>query len=132
MGLTVREMLSTNTFEDFKLIAGKDGLDNQIQGVAILDAPDGFNWTRGREFVISSGYLLGQDKDLIYRYVDNKKFEEISCMGIKTRYIKGFSQEVIDKFNKFKVPLIIIPQELSWMDIINNLNVLVMNKNIKQ
>ena len=132
MGLTVREMLSTNTFEGFRLMAGKDGLDNQIQGVAILDAPDGFNWTRGREFVISSGYLLGQDKDLIHRYIESERFKKISCMGIKTRYIKGFSQDVINKFNEFKVPLIIIPQELSWMDLINNLNVLVMNKNIKQ
>lgn len=132
MGLTVREILKANTFSDYKLIAGQEGLDNQIQGVAILDAPDGTNWTRGKEFVITSGYLFKEDKNLIYRYLESENFRKIACMGIKTRYIEEFTPEIIDGFNKFKVPLMIIPERFSWMDVINNLNVLVMNKNIKQ
>lgn len=132
MGLTVREMLKAKSFGNYELIAGNRGLDKQIQGVAIQDAPDGVEWTKGREFVITSGYIFKGHANLIYEYLDNEKLKKISCMGIKTRYIKRFPQDVLDKFDKLEIPLILIPEGISWMDVINSLNVLVMNKNIKQ
>lgn len=132
MGLTVREILKASTFSDYELLAGREGLDKQVQGVAIQDAPDALKWTKGREFVITSGYLFWQDKNLIYEYIENEGFKNISCLGVKTRYIKGFPTDVLEKLDELKIPLVVIPAGLSWMDVINNLNVLVMNKNIKQ
>lgn len=132
MGLTVREMLKASSFADFKLVAGREGLDKQIQGVAIQDAPDGIRWTKGREFVVTSGYLFKQDENLIYEYLSNEEFRKISALGVKTRYIERFSDEVLATCDELKIPLIIVPERFSWMNLINNLNVLVMNKNIKQ
>lgn len=132
MGLTVREMLKANTFADYELLAGREGLDKQIQGVAIQDAPDALKWTKGKEFVITTGYLFSQDENLIYEYLENEGFRSISCLGIKTRYVKRFPQDVLEKLDELKIPLVIIPERFSWMDLVNNLNVLVMNKSIKQ
>ncbi len=133
MGLTIREMLDAEFFKDFKLIAGNKGLDNQIQGVAILDAPDGFKWTKGREFVISSGYVFQQHPRLFEDYLKTDIFREISGMGIKLdRYLKTIPDHIIDVFNEYNIPLVNIPMDPSWMDIMNQLNVLVMNKNIRQ
>lgn len=133
MGLTIREMLDAEFFKDFKLIAGNKGLDNQIQGVAILDAPDGFKWTKGREFVISSGYVFHQHPKLFEDYLKTDIFKEISGMGIKLdRYLKTIPDHIIDVFNEHNIPLVNIPMAPSWMDIMNQLNVLVMNKNIRQ
>ncbi len=133
MGLTIREMLDAEFFKDFKLLAGNKGLDNQIQGVAILDAPDGFQWTKGREFVISSGYVFHQHPKLFEDYLKTDIFRDISGMGIKLdRYLKTIPDHIIDVFNKYNIPLINIPMTPSWMDIMNQLNVLVMNKNIRQ
>lgn len=47
MGLTVREILKASTFSDYELLAGREGLDKQVQGVAIQDAPDALKWTKG-------------------------------------------------------------------------------------
>ncbi len=133
MGLTIREMLDAEFFKDFKLIAGNKGLDNQIQGVAILDAPDGFKWTKGREFVISSGYVFQQHPRLFEDYLETDIFREISGMGIKLdRYLNAIPDHIIAVFNEYNIPLINIPMAPSWMDIMNQLNVLVMNKNIRQ
>ena len=41
MGITVRDLLSVEYFRDFKVIAGKRGLNREIQGVTVADAPDG-------------------------------------------------------------------------------------------
>ncbi|MBU5424849.1 PucR family transcriptional regulator ligand-binding domain-containing protein [Tissierella pigra] len=133
MGLTVREMLGAEFFKDFKVIGGHEGLDKQIQGIAVFDAPDGYNWTKGRELIISSGYLFQQQPKLFQEYVKTDVFREISGMGIKLdRYIKSVPDNIIAIFNEYKIPLISIPKRPSWMDIMYQLNVLVMNRNIKQ
>lgn len=120
MGLTIREMLNAEFFKDFKLMAGNRGLDNQIQGVAILDAPDGFQWTKGKEFVISSGYVFHQHPKLFEEYLKTDIFREISGMGIKIdRYLKTIPDHIIDVFNKHNIPLVYIPMGPSWMDIMN-------------
>lgn len=133
MGLTIREMLKAESFKDFKVIAGHGGLDKQIQGIAILDAPDGFNWTKGKELVISSGYVFQQHPRLFEDYIKTEKFKEISGMGIKLdRYLKTIPEHIISTFNENNIPLINIPNAPSWMDVMNQLNVVVMNKSIRQ
>lgn len=133
MGLTIREMLKSEFFRYFKVIAGHGGLDKQIQGIAVLDAPDGYKWTKGRELVISSGYIFKQHPGLFEEYTSSDIFSEISGMGIKVdRYLKTIPDHIIDIFNEYNIPLIDIPTSPPWMDIMNQLNVLVMNKNIRQ
>ena len=51
MGIAVKELLSLEYFKDFQVIAGKQGVEREIQGITILDAPDGFRWTVGKELV---------------------------------------------------------------------------------
>lgn len=133
MGLTIREILRSNYFKDFQILAGHEGIDKQIQGITILDAPDGYQWTRGREFVISAGYIFKQQPDLFHEYIKSNKFKNISGMGIKlNRYLDEIPEDILEAFNEYKITLINIPLEPSWMDIMNQLNVLVMNKNIRQ
>lgn len=55
MGILVKDILNSNAFQDFKILAGHGGLDNQIQGVTVMDSPDGFKWNRGCEWMITSG-----------------------------------------------------------------------------
>lgn len=133
MGISVREVLDTDFFKDYKVVAGHAGLNKQIQGVAILDAPDGYLWTRGREFVISSGYIFVNNPGLLEEYVNSSHFKNATCLGIKFgRYIKEIPDEILKEFDKHGIPLLSIPPSDSWMDIMNAINVIVMNKNIRQ
>lgn len=133
MGLTIREMLTADYFKDFEVMGGHKGLDNQIQGVAILDAPDGFNWTKGREFVVSSGYVFQQNPKLLKDYIKTDEFKKISGMGIKLdRYLKTIPDYILSEFDKYDIPIISIPTTPSWMELMNQLNVLVMNRSIRQ
>lgn len=133
MGLEINEMLRADYFKDFKVLAGHGGLNKQIQGIAILDAPDGYKWTKGRELVVSSGYVFKTNPGLFEEYIKDEKFREISGIAIKVdRYLKEIDQEILDKCDEYDIPFINIPNGPSWMDIMNHLNVLVMNKKIKQ
>lgn len=131
MGITVREVLNSEFFKDFKVIAGHRGLDNQIQGLTVMDAPDGYKWTKGREFVISSGYMFASNPDCFEEYMKSAEIKRNAAFGIKIgRFVKQLSPETIKFFDENNVPLIDIPSQYAWMEIFNALNVLVMNKNI--
>lgn len=133
MGISVGEILDSEFFSDYKVLAGRKGLEKQIQGITVLDAPDGFLWTRGREFVISAGYIFVQNPHLLEEYVQTEHLRNSACLGIKIgRYLKKIPDNILAEFDKHEVPLIQIPYRDSWMDIMNALNVEVMNKNIRQ
>jgi PucR family transcriptional regulator, purine catabolism regulatory protein len=133
MGISVSRMLEGEFFKDYKVLAGRGGLNNQIQGFAMLDAPDGFLWTKGREFALSSGYVLQQNPGLFEEVVKTDNFKKIACFGIKVdRYLKTVPSYILKAFDELGIPLISIPSKDTWMDIINALNVMVMNRNIMQ
>ena len=133
MGISVGEILDSEFFNDYKVLAGHRGLEKQIQGITVLDAPDGFLWTKGREFVISAGYIFVQNPHLLEEYVQTEHLRNSACLGIKIgRYLKKIPDNILKEFDKHEVPLIQIPYRDSWMDIMNAINVEVMNKNIRQ
>lgn len=133
MGITVREVLNSEFFKDYKVLAGHGGLDNQVQGLTLMDAPDGYKWVRGREFVLSTGYMFNEDPVSLKEYLDSKEFKCQAALGIKIdRFLKKIPQCILYACDENNLPLIYIPLKDAWMDIFNAVNVLVMNKNIRQ
>lgn len=133
MGICVKDMLNSEFFRNFKLIAGRGGLDNQIQGISIMDAPDGLKWANGRGLVLTSGYVFYINPGLIENMIETGDLKKATAIAIKLgRYINEIPDHVIAAFNEHNIPLITIPVEYSWMEIMNELNVLVMNKSITQ
>ena len=65
MGITVRDLLSVEYFRDFKVIAGRNGLNREIQGVTVADAPDGYRWKSEKELCFTSGYVFSNEPDFI-------------------------------------------------------------------
>ena len=126
-------MLDSEFFKDYKVLAGHRGLDKQIQGLTVLDAPDGYKWTKGREFIISSGYMFNSNPGYFEDYLSSNELKMHSAFGIKVeRYFKTIPQKILQVFDENNVPLIDIPSKHAWMEICNAVNVLVMNKNIRQ
>lgn len=133
MGLSVREMLQDDHFTQCRLLAGHGGLDKQIQGVAVLDAPDGFNFTQGRELILSAGYVFKQNPGLFERMTKHGILRLTSAMGFKERYLEeGIPQFFLDFCDENDIPLFIVPPDIPWMSLMNQLNIIVMNSNIKR
>ncbi len=133
IGISVKQTLELDFFKNYKVLAGHGGLNNQIQGVAIFDAPDGYLWTKHDEFVISSGYVFKANPNLFETFTRSEEFTRIACLGIKIgRYIDEVPQSVLNAFNDANIPLLIVDPKHSWMEVNNALLVAVMNKNIER
>lgn len=133
MGIAVQELLANDFFRDFEVIAGKKGVYKEIQGIAVLEAPDGFKWTRGKELLLSSGYAVMHEPDCIKNAFREGTIQKSSALLIKLgRYLERIPEDVMALCNEHELPLIVAPFSATWMEIISQTNVAVMNRTIRK
>ncbi|MCL4517099.1 MAG: PucR family transcriptional regulator ligand-binding domain-containing protein [Firmicutes bacterium] len=118
--LTVKEALGFSCLKQARLLSGQDGLDNVIRYVTVIDAPDAVEWLRGGEFVLTTAYSIKDDPDAQVRLVEALSRKKAACLGIKLRrFLDSLSNDAIAKADEEQLPIIQIPFELAWIDIIN-------------
>lgn len=133
MGISIKYLLEQEFFGEFEVVAGVQGIDREAQGVAVLDAPDNFRWSRGKELIITSGYSIAQEPTCIQKAFEDGYMQNIAGMMIKKgRYLKEIPEEMIALFNRYKVPLISVPYEIAYMDVMKQLNTVVMNRTVRR
>lgn len=133
MGIAVRELLTLEYFKDFYVVAGRRGLHKEIQGVTLLEAPDALHWARGKELILSSGYVIRQAPNCIQDAFREGSMQKISAMMIKRgRYLNSIEENLIELFDKHDIPLISMPFSVPWMELMSQINTAVMNRTIRR
>ena len=101
MGIAVKELLALDYFKDFYVVAGRKGVYKEIQGITMLEAPDGFRWSVGKELILSSGYAIQQDPDCIRRAFEEGSFQRAAAMMIKReRYLPQIPKDIMELCDK--------------------------------
>ncbi|MBO0467272.1 PucR family transcriptional regulator ligand-binding domain-containing protein [Enterococcus plantarum] len=118
--LTVNHFLQLAPFKTFKLVAGANGLENDITGVNILDNPNASDWLSAGELLITSGYFFSENTEIQKRFI--QRFKEINCSAICIKphiYLKGIPQSMRDLANELALPIIEIPYGIAFSKIMN-------------
>lgn len=133
MGVTINEILQSKIFKDYHIIAGKRGIDREAQAVVLFDAPDGYKWSRGKELIISSGYFFKDDIDSFKYFINYANKKGVAGLGIKVdRYLKEIPADIIELCDELDFPLIYIPYDVPWINIIDGVNSIAINRFIKR
>ena len=120
MPLKVRDALNLPRLSRCKILAGTGGLDNKITGVTIVDAPDGAEYLQGGEMVLSTLYLHRNDPLDLVDFVRMLHTNNCSVIGVKLRFLKNLPEQVKEFCNEVDQPILQIPEEKPWTDIINS------------
>ncbi|MBU5311274.1 PucR family transcriptional regulator ligand-binding domain-containing protein [Tissierella carlieri] len=120
-------------FQDFKVLAGAGGLDRNVSTVSVMDAPDIYNWMKGGEFLITTGYIM-RDNPLELRDLVIKLNEHgAASLGIKVgRFIEELPKEVKEVGDGLNFPIIYIPKWYAFTDIINPVLSSIVNSQAKK
>lgn len=107
-------------FKDFQVLAGEGGLDKDVSTVSVMDAPDIYNWMKGGEFLVTTGYIMKDNplelRDLVIKLNDHGA----AALGIKIgRFIPELPKEVKETGDKLNFPIIYVPKCYAFTDIIN-------------
>lgn len=133
MGISIKTLLEHEFFKDFHIVAGSKGIQKEVQGIAVMDAPDAYRWTKGKELVITSGYSILMDPDSLKKAFEEGLMQLTSGMMIKRgRYLAKIPDDIVELFDKYEIPLISMPFEIAYMEVMQQVNTIVMNRTIRR
>lgn len=119
MGILLSDLLRMSCFESSKLVAGTvEGREIYVTGITIVEAPDIANWIRGGELLLTSFYSIDKDVDIQKEMVKKLSEKGAAALIIKTsRFLKSIPREVIILGEKLNFPIIEIPGDIKYIDI---------------
>ncbi|MBI9012105.1 MAG: PucR family transcriptional regulator ligand-binding domain-containing protein [Clostridiales bacterium] len=132
VGVKVSEILELEFFKNAIVLCGEKGLDNYIAKVNVMEVPDIIDWVKPGEFLLTTAYSIKDDILKLNELIPVMKRIGVAGLGIKTkRYIEKLPQSVLDTANAHDLPVISIPLDLSFGDIISNILTSVVNRQMK-
>lgn len=118
--MTVEELLQLPTIKGLKLISGNLGVHREISTVTVVDTPDGFQWLKGNEVVITTTYALEKTPNAFLDFISKLLSRNISALIVKSdRYIKVIPENAKKLCDEKAFPLIYCPAIYAFTDIIN-------------
>jgi PucR family transcriptional regulator, purine catabolism regulatory protein len=119
MQLTLREALLIQPLNRAKVLAGHSGLDNIISSVNVMEVPDIVKWVHPGELLVTTMYPLHNDIAKIMTLLPQLSNKGLAGIAIKPlRYIDAIPQSMKDDANRLGFPLLELPQDISFIDII--------------
>lgn len=120
MILTLGEALKLEPLRSVQVLAGASGLDREVGFVTVMDAPDLGNWLRGKELVITTAFSIKDDPSALTRIIRELAEHNSAGIGLKLRrYLDRVAPEALAEADRLGVPVLALPYELAWIDIIN-------------
>lgn len=119
--LLIEEVLNIPTFMGYEVIAGHEGLKRRCKHITILETPEGIEWLKGGEFLLSAGYAFKDDRNALKNVMYRAYKQKVSAIALKEkRYIEEILPEMIDQANEYGVPLIKLPYNLVYTEAISD------------
>lgn len=129
VGVKVEEMMALEYFENATVLCGHGGLSNYISKVNVMEVPDIIKWLKPGEFLLTTAYSIKDDILKLNELIPTMKMIGVSGLGIKVkRYVESLPQSILETANEHDFPIISIPMDMSFGDIISNVLTSVVNK----
>lgn len=132
MYITVREMLKIGVLQRAIIICGENGLDNIVKSVTVMDVPDISKWLKGNEFLLTNAFAIKDDIVAQKKLISDLKSKNVAALGIKLkRFIDEVPEEMIRLSNMYNIPIVELPPEISWIDVIEPVMQEIINNQLK-
>ncbi|NLW21940.1 MAG: hypothetical protein GXY88_01580 [Tissierellia bacterium] len=132
MAFVVADALKLECLREAQVVAGHEGLNNEIRFVNVMEVPDISDWITGYELLLTTGYpyrdLKGAWKELITALEEGK----LSAFAIKPdRFIKRIPKEILEAGNRLSIPIIELPPRARFDVIIRDIMREIINRDYK-
>ncbi len=129
MNLTVADILAYDFLKGNKVLAGRGGLDKQVCYVDIIEVPDVKGWIKTGGVLMTTGYAIKEGSDIQEQLMQELVAQGASALFIKKgRYLTEIPAVIIELGNRYNLPVVQIPRELPYKDILFSLLSRIMEK----
>lgn len=120
IGIPLREILNHPGFSNVKLVAGAGGLDRLVKFVNVMEVPDILDWVKEGELLLTTVYAIRDDAGAQSRLISQLATKNLAGLAIKPgRYIEKIPDIMVTQAEENNLPLLELPPEASFTDIIN-------------
>jgi Sugar diacid utilization regulator len=117
--ISVKNILQLPALKSLEIVAGQSGIENKVGYVTVMEVPDIIRWLQGNDFLITSLYSVREDVKVQCSLIEELSKSSCSCVAIKTgQYVKDISEELKQTADECGLPLIKIPYDVPYIDII--------------
>jgi len=128
MGVQLSEVIALDVFKGFEVISGFNGLNRSVTKVNVMEVPDIMPWLQPGEFLMTTAYSIKDNVERLGEMIPKMNSIGVVGMAIKMkRYIEELPASVIELSNKLGFPIISIPQEVSFSDLITAILTTIVN-----
>ena len=128
-GLSVGEVLGVSTLNGARLIAGRAGLERIVQRLNVMEVPDILSWVKPNELLLTTGYPLRNTPQSLDNLVADLDERGLAALAIKLgRYLDSLPAEMIAQADRRGFPLILLPNDVGFDDILNQVLTDILNR----
>ncbi|MCI2059071.1 MAG: PucR family transcriptional regulator ligand-binding domain-containing protein, partial [Oscillibacter sp.] len=121
MAFTIDKMMQLREFSDCCLVAGSNGKTREIRCVDMMEVPDITPWLKPDELLVTTGYSIAGRTDLLSSLLDAMHAVGSAGLAIKTRFIGPLPQEILERAEKYELPLVVMPDDKAFIPLISAL-----------
>ncbi|MGE8205739.1 PucR family transcriptional regulator [Heyndrickxia sp. NPDC080065] len=127
--ITVKDILQRKHFESIEVLAGKEGLNNAVKWVHVVEVTNIRNLLNGNELILSTGVAWKEEKkhfvSILEQLIDSNAAG--LCIEIGT-YTSKIPQEIINIANQFHFPIVLFHKEVPFVEITQDIHALLINR----
>ncbi|MCH4005726.1 MAG: PucR family transcriptional regulator [Eubacterium sp.] len=132
MGIQVQHLLNLEYFQDFHVLAGRNGLQREVQGIVTVDTPDAFQWMTGKELVLATGYVFQNEPQCLRDAFRDGNITNCAAMMIQRgHYLNNLPDDTVQKFEELGIPLISMPYYVSFQDVTSQITMAVIDRSFR-
>lgn len=113
--IKVEDVLKLNCLKGSKLVAGHKNKHNVIKTINVMDAPDIVKWVNKNEFILTTGFVIKNNKDSVNELIKGLKEKGCAALGIKAkRFFDNIPDYIIEIANEYNLPLIELSYDITF------------------
>ena len=132
MGYTVKDFIDSNKFPGMKLISDNSGINREIKGARIIAVPDMEKFLMGGELLLTSLMVYEKlDERMMLSHLEELNKKQVSGFVVKriqnTAHLNALFETLLRFCEEHGIPVLEIPQNLSYWPIIKYLLLQIFN-----
>lgn len=107
MAITVHDILKLEGFRHAVVVAGEEGLDNEVKKATLMEVPDIFPFLERKTLILTTLYPIYNDEEALNTLVPRSFQSDAAGLCIKIgRYVDAIPPIMIEQANELSFPLI--------------------------
>lgn len=107
MAITVHDILELEGFRHANVVAGENGLENEVKKATLMEVPDIFPYLERKSFILTTLYPIYNNEEALNTLVPRSFQADAAGLCIKIgRYVDAIPPIMIEQANELSFPLI--------------------------